>query len=81
MFIESIIYSDGCRSYNCAADIGYDKYFQADCSKNKFAGGRHHVRDRFRELNKTNFNPYLKGCVFGFNNRNRGLYKILSKAL
>ncbi len=78
MLIESIICSDGWKSYNCPANIEYNKYFQADRSENKFAGGTicggHLACGKFGELNKIDFNPHLEECVFGFNNRNRDLY-------
>lgn len=43
MTCNSIIYSDGFSNYDGLVDVGYDKHFRIDHSKNEFAKGRNHI--------------------------------------
>lgn len=88
----STILTDGFRSYDGIVDLGYQKHYRIDHSKNEFAIGPNHINGiegfwgfakvrlvKFRGLSKNTFYLHLKECEFRFNYRNQDLYKILLK--
>ena len=40
---DSIIYSDGLKSYDGRVDVGYDKHFRIDHGNNEFVRGHNHI--------------------------------------
>ena len=88
--IDSVIHSDGWRGYNGLVDFGYKKHFRVHHSKNEFARGNSHINGiesfwgyaknrllKFKGMDKSMFNLYLKECEFRFNNRKQNIYKVL----
>ncbi len=77
--VDSIIYSDGWRGYNGLVDVGYDKHFRVNHSKNEFAHGRCHIngiesfwsftKRRLAKFNgvTANFELHLKECEWRWN--------------
>jgi len=88
--IDSVIRSDGLRGYNELVDFGYKRHFRVHHSKNEFARVNPRINGiesfwgyaknrlaKFKGMDKSMFNLYLKECEFRFNNRKQSLYKIL----
>lgn len=84
---DSVIYSDGLKSYDGLVDVGYDKHFRIDHGNNEFARGHNHINDiegfwgvaktrlaKFRGMSKNTFYLHLKECEFRYNYRNQNLY-------
>jgi len=74
---DSILYSYGLSNYDGLVDVGYDKHFRIDHSKNEFAKGRNNINGmegfgglaknhfaKFRGMNKKTFSLHLKECEF-----------------
>ncbi len=73
---ESVIYSDGWRGYNGLVDVGYDRHFRVNHSKNEFSrGNRVHINGielfwsftkrrlrKFNGLARHTFDLRLKEC-------------------
>lgn len=91
--LESVIHSDGLRSYHGLVDLGYQKHYRIDHGEGEFAKGTNHINGiesfwgfaktrlvKFRGLAKATFNLHLKECEFRFNQR-RDMYKVLLKIL
>lgn len=89
---ESIIHTDGFRSYDSIVHLGYQKHFRILHSDDKFAEGSNHINgiegfwgyakvrlSRFRGMSKNTFYLHLKECEFRFNYRNENLYSLLLK--
>lgn len=89
---ESIIHTDGFRSYDSIVHLGYQKHYRIDHSDDKFAEGSNHITviegfwgyakirlSRFRGMSKSTFYLHLKECEFRFNYRNENLYSLLLK--
>lgn len=89
---ESVIHSDGWRGYNGLVDLGYQKHYRVQHSKNEFANEHSHINGiesfwgyaktrliRFRGMQKHTFYFHLKECEFRFNHRTENLYKIILK--
>ena len=88
--IESVIHSDGWRGYNGLVDLGYEKHFRVDHSKDEFSKGsaKHingiesfwsfakHRLAKFKGIPKHLFYLHLKETEFRFNNRDQDLYKL-----
>jgi len=79
---ESVIYSDGFKSYDGIVDYGYKHHFRVIHSKNEFAKGNNHINEienfwglckvrlsKFRGMNEGTFYLYIKEREFRFNNR------------
>ena len=90
--LDSLIYSDGLKSYDGLVDVGYDKHFRIDHGNNEFAVGRNHINGiegfwgvaktrlaKFRGMSKNTFYLHLKECEFRYNYRNQNLYLTLLK--
>jgi transposase len=84
---DSVIYSDGLKSYDGLVDVGYDKHFRIDHGKNEFVKGHNHINGiegfwgvaktrlaKFRGMGKNTFYLHLKECEFRYNYRNQNLY-------
>ena len=89
---ESVIYSDGFKSYEGLIDYGYKQHHIVIHSKNEFAKGNNHINGienfwglckvrltKFRGTKKNNFHLHIKECEFRFNNRDKNIYKMLLK--
>jgi len=91
--LESVIHSDGLRSYHGLVDLGYQKHYRIDHGEGEFAKGTNHINGiesfwgfaktrlvKFHGIAKTTFNLHLKECEFRFNHR-RDMYEVLLKIL
>jgi transposase len=89
---ESVIFTDGFKSYDCLVDYGYKQHFRVNHSNNEFAKGRNHINGienfwglckvrlaKFRGINKKTFYLHLKECEFRYNYRKENIYKLLLK--
>lgn len=92
--MDSVIYSDGWRSYNVLVDVGYGKYLRVDYGKDEFVRGRAHVNAlewfwgyvnprlvRFRRINEGTFYWHLKECEFRFNHHGPNCHQFLLMVL
>lgn len=90
--LDSVIHTDGFRSYDSIVHLGYQKHFRILHSADKFADGSNHINGiegfwgyakvrltKFRGLSKNTFYLHLKECEFRFNYRNENLYSLLLK--
>jgi len=88
--IESVIHSDKWRGYDGLVDLGYEKHFRVDHSKDEFCkgGGNHingiesfwgyakHRLTKFKGIPKYLFYLHLKETEFRFNHRGQDLYQL-----
>jgi transposase-like protein len=92
--LDSIIHSDGWRGYNGLVDVGFDKHYRVNHSKNEFVAGTSHINgiesfwsyakrrlQKFNGVSKETFYLHLKECEWRFNNRSKNLYLELLKLL
>jgi len=92
--INSVIHTDGWRSYDGLVDIGFDKHFRVNHGNNEFAKRKHHANGiesflsfakrrlaQFNGIAKHTFDLHLKECEFRFNLRHENLYLALLKLL
>lgn len=90
--LQSVIHTDGFRSYDSIVHLGYQKHYRILHSDDKFAIGSNHINGiegfwgyakvrlvKFRGLSKNTFYLHLKDCEFRFNYRNENLYSLLLK--
>jgi len=81
---DSVIYSDGFKSYDGIVDYGYKEHFRVIHSKNEFVKGNNHINGienfwglckvrlaKFRGMNEGIFYLHIKECEFRFNNRKK----------
>ena len=74
---ESVIYSDGFKSYDGIVDYGYKQHFRIIHSKNEFAKGNNHINGienfwclckvrlaKFSGMNEGTFYLHIKECEF-----------------
>jgi transposase-like protein len=87
------IHTDGWRAYDGLVDLGFEKHFQVNHSKNEFSkGDGNHINGiesfwafakhrlaKFHGVPKKVLEIHLKETEFRFNNRGKNLYKILLK--
>jgi transposase-like protein len=91
---ESVIHSDGWRSYDGLVDVGYDRHYRIKHGEDEFARGNRHINgiesfwgfakrrlDQFNGVAKHKFYYYLKETEFRFNHRNKNLYNVLLQRL
>ena len=91
---ESIVYTDGFKTYDGLVDLGYKKHHRIKHRQNEFAHGTNHINGienfwaiaktrliKFRGIHKSTFYLHLKECEFRFNYRNHNLYKLLLKII
>ena len=89
---NTIIYTDGFKTYNGLADYGYKKHFRIKHSDNNFAKGHNHINGienfwglckvrlgKYRGIHKHKFYLHIKECEFRYNFRNQNLYLFLLK--
>jgi transposase len=87
---NSVILTDGFRSYNGLADYGYKKHFRIKHGENEFANGHNHINgienfwglckvrlSKYRGIHKHKFYLHIKECEFRYNYRNKNLYLTL----
>ena len=91
---ESVIYTDGFKTYDGLVAFGYKKHYRIKHSQNKFGNGKNHINgienfwglckvrlSKFRGVHKHKFYLHLKECEFRFNNRDKNLYLYLLKII
>ena len=91
---DSVIYTDGFRTYDGLVNFGYKKHHRVKHGENQFADGRNHINGienfwaiaktrlaKFRGISKETFSLHLKECEFRFNHRKQNLYKLLLSIL
>jgi len=91
---DTVIYSDGWPGYNGLVDVGYDKHFRVNHSKNEFSkkNGTHvngiesfwsFCKRRLAKFNgyKVNFNLHLKECEWRWNKDEEELEQELTKII
>jgi transposase len=84
---DTILYTDGFKSYDGLADLGYKKHYRVKHGENEFACGRNHINgienfwglckvrmSRYRGIHKHKFYLHLKECEFRYNNRDKNLW-------
>ena len=88
--LESVIHSDGWRSYDGLVDVGYDKHFRVHHGNDEFVRGSSHINGiesfwsfakrrlaQFNGVPTHTFLLHLKETEFRFNHRNTNLYNAL----
>ena len=91
---DSIVYTDGFKTYDGLVDIGYKKHYRIIHGKNEFAKGINHINgienfwaiaktrlSKFRGIHKSTFYLHIKECEFRFNYRHDNLYDLLLKII
>jgi len=91
---ESVVYTDGFKTYDGLVDLGYKKHHRIKHGQNEFAHGLNHINGienfwaiaktrltKFRGLHKSTFYLHLKECEFRFNHRDQNLYQLLLKII
>ncbi len=89
---DSVVYTDGFKTYDGLVDLGYKKHYRIRHGQNEFADGRNHINGienfwsiaktrmaKFRGIHKSTFHLHIKECEFRFNYRQDNLYPILLK--
>jgi transposase len=92
---DAVIYSDGWRGYNGLVDVGYDKHFRVNHSKNEFSKGKGvHINGiesfwsftkrrlrKFNGLPKHTFDLHLKECEWRWKKDEKELRRELTTIL
>ena len=91
---ESVLYTDGFKTYDGLVDLGYKKHHRIRHGQNEFAQDTNHINGienfwaiaktrliKFRGIHKNTFYLYIKECEFRFNYRRYNLYKLLLKII
>ena len=91
---DSIVYTDGFKTYDGLVDLGYKKHHRIKHGNNEFAHGSNHINgienfwaiaktrlSKFRGMHKSTFYLHLKECEFRFIYRNENLYLVLLKII
>lgn len=90
--LDSVIHSDGWRSYNGLVDLGYAKHLRVDHGRDEFATSTSHINGiegfwgfaktrlvKCRGMHRATFYLHLKESEFRFNYRKENIYpKLLS---
>jgi transposase-like protein len=89
--LESVVNTDGWRSYNGLVELGYG-HKRVDHGRDEFARGDTHINGiesfwayaktrltRFRGLPRATFHLHLKECEFRFNNRHVDIGRMILK--
>jgi hypothetical protein len=74
---ETVIHSDGWRSYNGLVIVGYSKHLKVNHCDNQFADGTNHINgiesfwsfakrrlQKFNRVSQKTFYPHLKKCEY-----------------
>ncbi len=77
---ESVVYTDGFKTYDGLVDLGYKRHHRIKHGQNEFAQGSNHINGienfwaiaktrlmKFRGIHKRTFYLHLKECEFRFN--------------
>ena len=91
---ESVVYTDGFKTYDGLVDLGYKKHYRIKHGQNEFAQGTNHINGienfwaiaktrliKFRGIHKSTFYLHIKECEFRFNYRDKNLYQLLLKII
>ncbi len=91
---DTVIHSDGWRSYDELVNIGFDKHFRVHHGNNEFANGEWHINGiesfwsfakrrlaKFNGVPEHTFYLHLKESEFRFNHRRDNLYHEILKLL
>jgi transposase len=91
---DSVVFTDGWKSYDGLVDYGYKEHYRVKHSANEFAKGRNHINgienfwgickvrlSKFRGINRNTFYLHLKECEFRYNYRKENIYKLLLKIM
>lgn len=91
---DSVIYTDGFKTYDGLVDFGYRKHYRVRHGENEFANGHAHINGienfwglaktrlgKFKGISKNTFYLHLKECEFRFNYRKHDIYQLLLKSL
>ncbi len=89
---NSVLFSDGFKTYNGLVNYGYKQHFRVNHGENESAVGRNHINGienfwglckvrlaKFRGMSKKTFYLHIKECEFRYNCRNKNLYLFLLK--
>jgi transposase len=92
--INTIIYTDGFKTYDGLADYGYKRHYRVKHGENEFATGHNHINGienfwglckvrlaKYRGVHKHKFYFHIKECEFRYNNRDKNLYLCLMKII
>jgi transposase len=87
---ESVLYTDGFKTYDGLVNYGYKKHYRVKHGENEFAKENNHINGienfwglckvrlaKFRGMNKNRFYLHIKECEFRYNFRNQNLYLFL----
>ncbi len=88
--LDSVIHSDGWRSYNGLVDVGYQKHLRVYHSNDEFVNDQSHINGiesfwsyakrrlhKFNGVAKHTFYLHLKECEYRFNHRDKNLSHLL----
>jgi transposase len=91
---DSIVYTDGFKTYDGLVNYGYKKHYRVHHGDNEFAVGNNHINGienfwglckvrlaKFRGMSKKTFYLHIKECEFRYNWRNQNLYLFLLNIL
>jgi len=89
---DSVIYTDGFKTYDGLVNFGYQKHYRVKHGENEFAQGQRHINGienfwsitktrltKFRGIHKKTFYLHLKESEFRYNHRKENLYELLLK--
>lgn len=92
--LDSVIHSDGWRSYHGLVDMGYAKHYRVEHGSNEFANDKSHINgiesfwayaklrlSKMKGIRKEMFYLHLKETEFRFNHRRDNVYKLMLKLL
>lgn len=87
---DSVVYTDGFKTYDGLVNYGYKKHYRVKHSENEFVDGNNHINGienfwglckvrlaKFRGMNKKAFYLHIKECEFRYNFRNKNIYLTL----
>jgi len=89
---NSVIYTDGFKSYDGLVNFGYKRHYRVRHGENEFAAGKRHINGienfwaiaktrlaKFRGIHHRTFYLHLKETEFRFNHRGEDLHELLLK--
>ena len=88
---DSVIFTDGFKSYDGLVDYGYKQHYRVNHSANEFSKSGNYINGiknfwglckvrlaKFRGIKNT-LHLHIKECKFRYNNRYKNIYKLLLK--